>query len=133
MKKQVIILLGLVAIVTGVVALRFIAMGNEGNAITIRSVGSAKALEGKPGIEVEVSSNRPFTAASAPLVLQIGKQSFGRRVYKDNDPNTLIFTLTNDEFNALRNEANIYVRYEPDTQGHWDFGYLEKKGIVSTK
>ncbi|MGE5261958.1 MAG: hypothetical protein ACM3S0_01140 [Acidobacteriota bacterium] len=133
MKRQVIFLLGLVVIVTVLVTFRFIALANEGNAITVRRVASAKALNGKPGIEVEVSSNRPFPPLNAKLVLQIGKQVFNLMEYKDGSLNALIFTLTADEFDALRNESAIYVRYEPDTQGHWDYGYLEKKGIVNSR
>ena len=117
-------------IVTVLVTLRFISMANEGNAITIRQVSSAKALNGKPGIEVEVSSRRPFPPLNAELLLQIGKRTFNLMEYKDGSLNTVIFTLTTDEFDTLRNESAIYVRYEPDSQGHWDFGYLEKKGIV---
>lgn len=133
MKRQVIFLLALVVIVTVLVTLRFIALANEGNAITIRRVAAARALNGKPGIEVEVSSNRPFPPLNAELVLQIGKRTFDLMEYKDGSLNTVIFTLTTDEFDALRNESAIYVRYEPDTQGHWDYGYLEKKGIVNSK
>lgn len=133
MKRQVIFLLAVVVIVTVLVTLRFISLANEGNAITIRRVTSAKALSGKPGIEVEVSSHRPFPPLNAELVLQIGKQTFNIMEYKDGSLNTIIFTLTADEFDSLRNESAIYVRYEPDSQGHWDFGYLEKKGIVNGK
>ena len=133
MKRQVIFLLAIVVIVTALVTLRFISLANEGNAITVRRVTSARALDGKPSIEVEVSSRRPFPPLNAELVLQVGKRAFNLMEYKDGSLNTVIFTLTAEEFDTLRNESPIYVRYEPDSQGHWDLGYLEKKGIVNSR
>ena len=133
MKRQVILLLAIVAIVVVLVTFRFISQASEGNAIAIRKVNSAKALGGSPGVEVQVSSKRPFPATSGLVVLQMGKNIFKLSEYKDSSLNTLVFTLTPAEFEAVRNESNISVRYEPDNQGRWDFGYLEKKWATTAR
>jgi hypothetical protein len=126
MKRTLVILLAFIAFVVIAVTAKFFLDVRQGNTLFIYNVDAAKALGGKPGIEIEVSSPRAFPVTDATVVLQIGTKVFKLSEFKNGDPHTLIFTLTPDEFASTRDESLVTVKYEPDTQGHWDFGFLEK-------
>ena len=130
MKRTLALLLAGVAIVVIVVTVKFYLDASQGNTLLIRSVDAAKALGGKPGAEIEVYSPRAFPATDATVVLQIGTKVFKVSEFKNGDPHTLVFTLTPDEFASTRDESLITVHYEPDTQGHWNFGFLTKNWIT---
>ena len=121
-----IILLILLAAVVVIVTAKFYLDAAQGNTLSIYNVDASKALGGKPGVEIEVYSPRAFSAASSSPVLQIGSKVYTVSEFKNGDPHTLIFTLTPEEFASTRNESLVTVKYDPDTQGHWDFGFLEK-------
>ena len=125
-KRTLFILLLLIAIVVTGVVVKFYLNVSQGNTLTIYNVDAAKALSGKPGVEIEVSSPHAFPVTNAMVVLQIGTKVFKLSEFKGGDTHTLIFTLTPEEFSSTRDESLVTVRYEPDSQGHWDFGFLEK-------
>ena len=126
MKRTLVILLAFIAFVVIVVTAKFFLDVRQGNTLFIYNVDAAKVLSGKPGIEIEVSSPRAFPVTDATVVLQIGTKVFKISELKNGDPHTLIFTLTPDEFASTRDESLVTVKYDPDSQGHWDFGFLEK-------
>ena len=131
MKRTLVVLLACLAIVVSVVTAKFMLDESRGNAIVMRKLSAASALGGKPGVEVEVySPRRAFPAINALAVLQIGSKAFKQSENRNGDLHALVFTLTPQEFDGLRNESLISVHYEPDSQGHWDFGFLEKKWIT---
>ena len=115
------------------VTAKFYLDAAQGNTLSIYNVDASKALGGKPGVEIEVYSPRAFPVAGPPPVLQIGSEVFKVVEFKNGDSHTLIFTLTPDEFTNTRDESLITVRYEPDTQGHWDFGFLVKNWITGQR
>ena len=126
MKRTLVILLLFIAVVVVGVVIKFYLNVSQGNTLTIYNVDAAKGLGGKPGVEIEVSSPHAFPLADAAVVLQIGTKVFKVSEFKGGDPHTLIFTLTPEQFASTTDESLVTVRYEPDTQGHWDFGFLEK-------
>ncbi len=132
-KRNTLILIACVAIVTILFTVKFLLDANEGNQIIVRRVNAAKALGGKPGIEIEISSKqRPFPNTDATPVLRIGSQIFTLYTHKDGSPNTLIFTLTPEQFAATLDEDAITLQYDPDTQGYWRFGFLEKSWVTNS-
>ena len=126
MKRTLLVLLLFVAVVVVGVGVKFYLNVSQGNTLAIYNVDAAKALGDKPGIEIEVFSPHAFPVGNAMVVLQIGTKVFKISEFKNGDPHTLIFTLTPDEFASTTDESLVTVRYDPDTQGHWDFGFLEK-------
>jgi len=134
LKRTSIVLLACLAVVVAVVTAKFMLDESRGNAIIMRKVDAANALGGKPGVEVELySPRRAFPVIDSLVVLQIGSKVFNLSKFKNGDTHTLVFTLTPEEFDGTRNESLISVHYEPDTQGHWDFGFLEKKWITGQR
>ena len=115
------------------VTAKFYLDAAQGNTLSIYNVDASKALGGKPGVEIEVYSPRAFPVIDPPPVLQIGSEVFKVVEFKNGDSHTLIFTLMPDEFANTRDESLITVRYEPDTQGHWDFGFLVKNWITGQR
>jgi hypothetical protein len=126
MKRTLVILLLFIAVVVAAVIAKFYLNVSQGNALTIYNVDVAKGLNGKPGVEIEVSSPRAFPITNAMVVLQIGTKVFKVSEFKGGDAHTLVFTLTPEEFASIRDESLVTVRYDPDSEGHWDFGFLEK-------
>jgi hypothetical protein len=125
-KRTLLSLLLFIAVVVAAVIGRFYLSVSQGNTLTIYNVDAAKGLNGKPGVEIEVYSPHAFPVTDAMVVLQIGTKVFKISEFKNGDPHTLVFTLTPEEFASTRDESLVTVRYEPDAQGHWDFGFLEK-------
>jgi hypothetical protein len=125
-KRTLIILLICIAAVVVIVTAKFYLDAAQGNTLGIYNIQASAVLGGKPGVEIEVYSPRAFPVQDPPPVLQIGDQVFRVVEFKNGDPHTLIFTLTPEEFTNTHDESLITVHYEPDTQGHWDFGFLEK-------
>ena len=132
-KRTLILLLVFLAAVVVIVIAKFYLDVSQGNTLAIYNVDAAKVLGGKPAVEIEVYSPRAFPVANPPPLLQIGKQAFKVVEFKNGDPHTLIFTLTLEEFAGTRDESLITVRCEPDTQGHWDFGFLVKNWITGQR
>ena len=77
-----------------------------------------------------MSSERPFPAVNAMAVLYIGQQKTHISRYLEGKMNTLVFTMPADDFAKTKDGDAITVRYEPDSQGHWEFGALDKKSVA---
>jgi len=76
-------------------------------------------------VELQLTSSRSFGVRSALVVLRIGTQEFTKsQSPEDGSLNTLIFTLTSDEFARLAPGERVIVQY--DNEPGWDFGALDK-------
>jgi hypothetical protein len=77
-------------------------------------------------VELQLTSSRLFGVRNALVVLHIGTQEFTKsRSPEDGSLNTLIFTLTSDEFARLAPGDRVTVQY--DNEPGWDFGTLDKR------
>lgn len=95
----------------------------------VQKIASAAALNGRPGVEVELASSRAFPVKGDAPLLKIGQQSFSLGRYPSNgDTHILIFTLTLDEFAKTSAKDHVQVVYQsgrPDLV--WNFGLLGKR------
>jgi len=85
--------------------------------------------KGPEGIQVELTSSRPFPVRAVPPVLQVGSHEFGHSLRpSDGSLNTLIFLLEHREFAQLRPGDPTYVTYGQDASPleRWDFGGFQK-------
>jgi hypothetical protein len=94
------------------------------NTVEIRQVGKEK-------VEVTVTSEKAFPIVNAYAVLSIGDQrsSISRVAKADGSTNSLIFTMSTESLAKTKNGEAIRVRYEPDSQGVWEFGKLDKSKL----
>jgi hypothetical protein len=94
------------------------------NTVEIRKVGKDK-------VEVKVTSEKRFPVVNAYPVLSIGAQrsSVSRVAKADGSTNALIFTMSAKSFAKAKNGDTIRVRYNPDSQGVWEFGKLDKSKL----
>ena len=77
-------------------------------------------------VELQLTSSRSFGVRNALAVLRIGTQEFTKsRSPEDGSLNTLIFTLTSDEFARLAPGDRVTVQY--GNEPGWDFGTLDKR------
>jgi hypothetical protein len=84
----------------------------------------------KGTVEFEVTSDRAFPVVSAAPVITVGKASSLMSRYPSGDNlKTLVFIMSADEFAKAADGDAIVVRYNPDSQGVWEFGKLDKKKI----
>ena len=90
-------------------------------------VNTIKSLRrGNSEIDRHLTSSRPFGVRNALIVLRIGSQRFTKsRPPEDGSLNTLIFTLTSDQFARTTPGDRVAVQYG-DEPG-WDFGPLDKR------
>ncbi|HVT37802.1 MAG TPA: hypothetical protein VHE78_02035 [Gemmatimonadaceae bacterium] len=100
-----------------------------GTIVAVRSVSASPALGGAPGVEVVVTSTRNFPPVNALVTLAIGDVMVRLSRYPDGTLSTLAFTLSRPEFDRTVEGAPVIVRYDPDSQGHWDFG-LWRRGML---
>lgn len=107
------------------------AQSKSGQIKSIYRVNSASSLGGKSGIEIEIFSNRAFPIVSALPILQIGKSIFKLSRHPESGRNTIIFILTEQEFKNLKNNSSSLVKYDPDSQGTWNIGKLNKKMLTN--
>jgi hypothetical protein len=97
-----------------------------GTIVSIRSVTSSDILGGQPGVEIELYSSDGFPVRDQIMVLQIGARQFFRSQYPNGDLNTVVFTLTVDEFAALFYGDPVTVQYGLDPPSEvWRFGNLD--------
>ena len=104
-------------------------MGKEGGAAVSPNHVQMRRT-GKSNVEIQVSSDRPFPVVNAGVVLYIGQQKSRLSRYPEGKMNTLVFTMPADDFAKTKDGDAITVRYEPDSQGHWEFGALDKKAVA---
>jgi hypothetical protein len=97
-----------------------------GTIVSIRSVQSSDALGGDPGIEIQLFSDDEFPVRDQIMVLQIGSLQFFRSSYPNGDLNTVVFTLTEDEFAAVSDGDPVIVQYGiAPSDEVWQFGNLD--------
>jgi hypothetical protein len=96
-----------------------------GAIVSIRSIESSDALGGQPGIEIQLFSDDAFPVRDEIMVLQIGARQFFLSSYPNVDLNTVLFTLTEDEFAAVSCGEPVIVQYGIATSDEvWQFGNL---------
>jgi hypothetical protein len=78
---------------------------------SIRGVASSASLHGARGVEVEVSSNRPFPIQDAMLTLHAGGRSTSLVRHPDGDMARAVFTLGEGAFAAIPSGSTASVRY----------------------
>ncbi len=100
--------------------------------MSIRIVVASVALRNESGIEVVVYSAVPFPVRDELAVLKIGNAEFNISRYPDTgENNTLIFTLTVEQFASINDGDPISVQYgSGEAVGvQWSFGPLNKAAI----
>jgi hypothetical protein len=87
-------------------------------------------LLAKGDVEIEVSSKKPFPVVNALVELHIGPAKTGISRYpKDGTLHTLIFTMQKEQWSRTKTGDPIVVKYNPDSQGQWGYGKLDKSKI----
>jgi hypothetical protein len=98
-----------------------------GAIVSIRRVGSSVALQGNPAIEIQLTSDDQFPVRDEIMVLQIGARQFFLSAYPNGDLNSVVFTLTEEEFAAVSCEEPVIVQYGiAPSDEVWQFGNLDK-------
>ena len=104
------------------------AFGTEGSGS--QDVNLVETIQKGPGgVQIQVTSSRPFPVRALPPVLQIGSHRFSRSVRPpDGDLDTLIFLLEHQEFAQLRTGEPAYVLYGKggSPRERWDLGEFRK-------
>jgi hypothetical protein len=84
--------------------------------------------------EIEVTGGRSFPVVNSRPELHIGAEvTHLSRYPKTGELTTLIFSMSGEAFAKTKEGEHIMVKYNPDSQGHWDFGALDKSKIVEAK
>ncbi len=78
---------------------------------SIRSVASSPARNGASGVEIEISSDRPFPTRDAMLTLQVGRRTFHLSSHPDGDRTRVVFTLGDDEFASIPDGSGASIRF----------------------
>jgi hypothetical protein len=101
---------------------------DENTVSAMRAIPSSAALDDQPGVEISLTSNRPFLPAGEMLVLRIGDQALDVSRYSDDgSSNQITFVLTQAEFASLKQGDQITVQYGDGGNGKgWKFGGVDK-------
>ena len=100
--------------------------GNDINQIkSMRSVQSASLGN---AVEIELNSSREFLPQGEMLVLRIGAQEFSlSRYLNTGETNTVVFTLTAEEFARISQGDAVKVQYgSGGNYTGWNFGKVDK-------
>ena len=98
-----------------------------GTIVSIRRAESSEALGGQPGIEIQLYSDDGFPVRDQIIVLQIGALLFFLSGYPNGDLNTVVFTLTEEQFAAVSDGDPVIVQYGiAPSDEVWQFGNLDK-------
>jgi hypothetical protein len=94
----------------------------------VKSMKQMTTVGGESGVEIELTSNREFTAQGELLVLNIaGREFITSRYGAAGDTNTVTFSLTSAEFATLSQGDSIRVYYGAGTnQNGRNFGNVDK-------
>jgi hypothetical protein len=94
----------------------------------VNRVRSIRLVQGQAGVNIELTSNREFLPQGELLVLVIGNREFSVSGYAEaGDTNTIIFTLTAEEFAQLAHGDRVSVQYGSGVGSKaWNFGRLDK-------
>jgi hypothetical protein len=97
----------------------------------VKAVRQVSENNGASLFEIELTSNREFLPKGELLVLGIGDQQFTMSRYRETgDTNTVIFTLTSEQFAQLVDGAPVTVQYGTDgNRPAWKFGKFDKTGV----
>ncbi|HYH46668.1 MAG TPA: hypothetical protein VEG34_13365 [Thermoanaerobaculia bacterium] len=107
------------------------AIPDDNQVASIRAITGHGAGGTGQRVEIELRSNREFLPQGELLVLAVGDRRFARSRYReDGDTRTVIFTLTPEEFAALRDQDPLGVQYGSSAGGGWSFGRLEKSRLT---
>lgn len=93
---------------------------------TVNNIQSIKTAQGG-GVEIAITSTTGFLQSDLP-VLRIGDEEFTISRYpEDGSPNTLIFTLTADDFARTKTGDKVTFQYgRGEGRNQRDFGLLDK-------
>jgi len=92
---------------------------------------SLAALDGAPGVEIEVSSDVNFTVMNEALAMFVGAQPFTRSYYPSSDSNGLIFALSDSEWFGLLGGDPVTIQYGSDAGSErWGCGVLNKSFLI---
>ncbi len=106
--------------------------GNGNDVNQVKSIRSVQSASLGNAVEIELSSNREFLPQGELLVLGIGSQDFSLSRYPTSgETNTVVFTLTADEFGRLSQGDPMRVQYGngPSYNG-WSFGKVDKSMLA---
>jgi hypothetical protein len=94
----------------------------------VNRVKSMRSVQGEAAVNIELTSNREFLPQGELLVLVIGDREFFVSGYPETgETNTIIFTLTREEFAQLRTGDPMSVQYGSEVRSNlWNFGRLDK-------
>lgn len=105
----------------------------EGNKISIRSALRINKKSYRHIVEIIVQSERRFPTGAESYMLHVGKQGFMFDRYGDTRTRVLIFELTPQEFEKIKNGDEVTVTYggapannDEGPRRKWKFGKLEK-------
>jgi hypothetical protein len=99
---------------------------DQNNVQSMKTITASSALAGQSGVEITLSSNRPFLPAGSMLLLEIGSQQSDISRFADNGSTSQItFVLTQDQFAALQQGDHITVQYGSGGSA-WNFGTVDK-------
>lgn len=82
----------------------------EGYAVSVRRVAAAPELRGRPGVQIVVRRDEPFEVGNAGPVLRVGDRKFTLSQFAPRDLHTVIFTLTAEEFAALKDGEKLRLK-----------------------
>lgn len=90
-----------------------------------------KMVQGEAAVEIELTSNREFLPQSELLVLVIGNREFSVSQYASTgDTNTIIVTVTAEEFEPLSTGDRVSVQYGTGVRSNaWNLGRLDKSAL----
>jgi len=97
----------------------------------VNHIRSMKMAQGEAAVEIELTSNREFLPQSELLVLVIGNREFSVSQYASTgDTNTIIFTVTAEEFERLSTGDRVSVQYGSGVRSNaWNLGRLDKSAL----
>ncbi len=104
--------------------------------IELHSDRSPPVLGGKPSIEVVVWASNGFPVRNEIAVLRIDSKEFMLSRYPESgDTQTLIFTLTPEEFAQTATGDLVTVQYGRggESNEQWNFGTLDKGLLVNKR
>ncbi len=98
----------------------------------VKSIKQTTTVGGESGVEIELTSNREFTAQGELLVLNIAGHEFITSRYGNaGDTNTVIFSLSAAEFAKLSQGDPIRVYYGVGANGNGrNFGRVDKRMLA---
>jgi len=103
---------------------------HPGVVTSLRRLPAVAQLRGAPGVEIEITSDKPFPARNAMLTLRVGEKSFTLSHYVGGDWHHVVFSLTDAEFASLSSGDPMLVQYGPKPLGDvWNIGRLDKQAI----